>query len=89
MPPAWHDRAQCAGDDEFIDRIEALSPKRRRAAARAACAGCPVVRECATEALDTRALAVPRAGVWIRSNDRGAVRTADRAELAALGGRGE
>ncbi|MFL0579167.1 WhiB family transcriptional regulator [Dietzia sp. 179-F 9C3 NHS] len=83
MIPSWHERAKCAGDLAFIERVEAVADNKRRAAARAACAGCPVLTECAVEGLETSAYAVVRAGVWLRANGQ-RTRTADRHELVAI-----
>ena len=87
MIPAWHARAKCHGDWYFVDRIEDLAPRKRREAARAACAGCPVIRACAAEAIDTKAKQVVRAGIWVRANDRNITLTPDRVALEAVADR--
>lgn len=73
MAVLWRDRAKCAGDWEFIGRVAATCTKFRARAAREACSGCPVMRECARDCfvadkeggLHVREREVPRAGVWI------------------------
>lgn len=76
MAVLWRDRAKCAGDWEFISRVAATCTKFRARAAREACCGCPVMRECARDCfvadkegvLHVREREVPRAGVWILAN---------------------
>lgn len=55
--PAWHDRANCAGEDPAVFFLE---PGDTADAARAICAACPVRLDCLEHALDNG----ERFGIW-------------------------
>lgn len=67
----WRKDAQCAGQplsdfvlDTGVGRVPA---RQRRDQARRLCVGCPVVGECAADALEFEDRGVVRGGVWIPS----------------------
>lgn len=59
----WLDDAQCAGDRPERYATSNLDPLRRNQEARRLCVGCPVLAECARDALDTGATDVVRGGI--------------------------
>ena len=63
----WRSRAQCIDRDPDEYDLEGGTPRGepRQPIARDLCEGCPVIRECAGEALEPLALGTVRAGVWI------------------------
>lgn len=68
----WRYSAKCAGDDPTryeLDPHKRMDKQAReldkQARARDLCRGCPVVKECAIEALHPLAIGTVRAGVWI------------------------
>lgn len=65
--PAWHERAKCAkaSDPTEWDMEGRESPGVRLQQAQRSCSGCPVIAECAGEALDERPIGVVRAGIPI------------------------
>ena len=65
----WITRAKCAGDDPQRYELGTGSVDVRQQIARGLCRGCPVLRECALDALDHLAVGTVRAGVWIPGNN--------------------
>lgn len=65
--PAWHERAKCAkaSDPTEWDITGRGSQAMRLQQAQRSCSGCPVIAECAGEALDERPIGVVRAGIPI------------------------
>lgn len=63
MNNKWRWEAKCAGEPEKYD----IDNKKlnKSATARELCAGCPVKRECADDALQREAWGTVRAGVWL------------------------
>ena len=63
MNNKWRSEAKCYGEHEKYD----LDNKKlnKEATARELCAGCPVKRECAADALQREAWGTVRAGVWL------------------------
>lgn len=72
--PEWHKNAKCAGLVGIYDRPDRMKNKQERLEfnerAKRLCAGCPVIRECAQDALDhpAHASGVIRAGVCYSDN---------------------
>lgn len=62
---SWRDRAACAGRTKPADDLPGLSVRQRREVARWYCLECPVVRECAADALDRGDIGVIRGGLWL------------------------
>lgn len=60
----WTRQAMCAGRDPRAYELDGFTGD-RVAYARGACAGCPVMVECAADALEPLAVGTVRAGVWI------------------------
>lgn len=69
----WRDRAQCLGDDPNNYSLERREHHKtdRQATARDLCRGCPVMSDCATDALEPLAYSTVRGGVWIPSPSAG------------------
>lgn len=67
----WQERAKCWGDDPerftLDDGPHEVPPRYRAGVARDLCDGCPVIRECAADALRYRVTSTVRAGVWCGS----------------------
>lgn len=79
----WRDRALCAGRP-LSEAHPHVRGDQRVTAARRYCAGCPVVAECAADALTFRDTGIIRAGVWLpQYDDRTALKRA-RARLAVI-----
>lgn len=82
----WHTRAACLGMptadwDPWYPPSDIYDPP---GAARRICAGCPVRRLCAQEALDTREKFGVRAGVWLgRTKESLALARAQLRRIAA------
>ncbi|MFW9221545.1 WhiB family transcriptional regulator [Corynebacterium striatum] len=87
----WRQRAKCLDMDPCLFDTQ---PTKRLAAtygdsatgadiARSLCEGCPVIRECAVEAMRPLAWGTVRAGVWI-SDFKGANATKLREQLRAV-----
>lgn len=86
---AWMDRALCAGRNPRLYETDGYRNNRvmksdRVERARNLCAGCPVVQECAADALEPLAVATIRAGVWIDAVVLGRNRKAVKAQLQAV-----
>ena len=85
---AWTAHAKCVDMPPHLFDAEALAyahyPDDRAAAAIALCAGCPVIRECAADAMDPLAVGVVRAGLLLGPNHTGAPGRETRARLAAI-----
>lgn len=87
----WRQQAKCLGMDPHLFDIQTA----KRVAevygdsttgddvARTLCEGCPVIRECAVEAMKPLAWGTVRAGVWI-SDFKGANATKLRSQLRAV-----
>lgn len=73
----WTKRALCVGRDPGMYELEGFRGDRQESA-RAACAGCLVVEECAADALDPLSVGTVRGGVWVapERSQRSAVRRA-------------
>lgn len=62
----WCDRAKCAGwDVNLFDLDDRKYRDQRAGIAGRLCQGCPVMAECAQDALDFVDRGIVRAGVWI------------------------
>lgn len=70
----WRDRAACQGRDLSEATLEHVSTHGRTAIAREYCYGCPVIAECAADAVECRDSGIVRAGVWIAQNTSGAAK---------------
>lgn len=86
---AWLDRAICNGRNPRLYETDGYRNSRvlkseRAERARNLCAGCPVIRECAAEAIEPIAVATIRAGVWIDAIVLGRDRRAVKAQLQAV-----
>lgn len=85
---AWTSRAKCVDMPPHLFDAETLAyvyhPADRPAAARALCAGCPVIRECAADSIDPLAVGVVRAGLLLGPNHTGAPGRETRAALTAI-----
>lgn len=65
-PRSWITRAKCRGaDPELFDLSARAYAEHREEVAQALCSGCPVIRECAMDAMDPLAVGTVRAGLWI------------------------
>lgn len=62
----WTRRALCVGRDPRAYELDDYRGD-KELYARGACAGCPVIEECAADALAPLAVGTVRAGVWIPS----------------------
>lgn len=72
----WLERAQCRGRDPELYSLDSKMYRDidRQARARWLCRGCPVMQQCAADALEPLAYGTVRAGVWIpiaTSNQKG------------------
>lgn len=90
---AWRAHAKCADMPAYLFDAEHLRfahyPDERAAAARALCSGCPVVAECAADALHPWGIGTVRAGILIPERAyQGEDRKRVRAQLAEIA-RGE
>lgn len=86
---AWLDKAMCYGRNPRLYETDGYRNSRvlksdRAERARNLCAGCPVIRECAAEAIEPIAVATIRAGVWIDATVLGRDRKAVKAQLQAV-----
>lgn len=85
----WHRNAMCATEKpERWDLPQGLKVPAQQRHANLMCAGCPVVRQCAADALRHQDRAIIRAGVHIPDHTHGDVRVAIR-ELARRAGMGQ
>lgn len=66
-PVHWTDLADCAERTNPTFDLAGVPVNERNAVARWYCMGCPVVKECAVDALKYRDTGVVRAGVWLQS----------------------
>lgn len=86
----WFDRAKCAGQPlEDYDLAEYKRPEDRDDRAKELCEGCPVIKECALDAIDPFAVSTVRGGIWIQPRTGSANRktiAATRIELATVAG---
>lgn len=67
MKNDWYNHAQCAGryvNDFDLDNRRYIR-QNKTGLARTLCAGCPVKRECALDALEHEAWGTVRAGIWL------------------------
>ena len=64
MVPDWHELAECARH-RCNPSLEGTPPKKLQRVARSYCAGCPVMAECAAEALQNTDTGVVRGGMFI------------------------
>lgn len=90
MSNDWQSAAQCRGKATVFDAIANTRQVHfRKKWAASACAGCPVVAECARDALSTNAYGVVRAGMYLyRQQGSSSSVTADdqlRERLWAIG----
>lgn len=74
----WTRQALCLGRDPGMYELEEFRGDREKYA-RGACVGCPVIGECAADALDPLAVGTVRAGVWI--SEQSSMRRAARRQL--------
>lgn len=86
---AWLDRALCNSRDPRLYETDGWKLGRVRRAEREEratelCFGCPVVQECAADAIEPLAVATIRAGVWIDATVLGRDRRAVIAQLQAV-----
>ena len=86
---AWMNRALCVGRNPELYETDGYRGNRvmkseRAERARALCYGCPVVQECAADALDPLAVSTIRGGVWIDAVVLGRNRRAVKAQLQAV-----
>ena len=63
----WRNRAQCLGQDPELWDLGYHPGSFDEKAVRAAelCAGCPVMCECAADALEPLSIGMVRAGIWV------------------------
>ena len=63
----WLERAQCRGRDPELYSLDSKLYRDidRQARARWLCRGCPVMQQCAADALEPLAYGTVRAGVWL------------------------
>lgn len=69
----WRDHAQCGGRfREFEIETNKTSEEEKQTTAEMLCAGCPVMAECAEDALERESWGTIRGGVWLspRIRDR-------------------
>lgn len=86
---AWLDRALCNSRDPRLYETDGWKLGRVRRAEREEratelCFGCPVVQECAADAIEPLAVATIRAGVWIDATVLGRDRREVKARLQAV-----
>lgn len=83
---AWHVDAQCRSDSPDLYDVDRLpnGDETRAAVARVLCDGCPVLRQCAADALDPLAVGTLRAGVHLPATPSQAGRRKIRHRLAAI-----
>ena len=63
---SWYNNAKCRGDDlNNYDLQRQPAVKDKQAQARTLCAGCPVKRQCAIDAMEHDAWGTVRAGMWL------------------------
>ena len=80
---SWRDRAGCLGREWPPYDLPDMSVAERRKVARWYCLECPVIRECARDALDRDDVSVIRAGLWLAPASTHQSRST-RAALAAV-----
>lgn len=85
----WLDSAKCLGTNPKLyetdsEEVRRLAIRTKEDMARKLCEGCPVMEECAAEALEPLALSTVRAGLWIESNPGPGVRKHYRDTLTAI-----
>lgn len=62
----WQQQAKCVGKDPRAwDLLELRGGDSWDARAREVCRGCPVIKDCAADALEPLCIGTVRAGVWI------------------------
>ncbi len=61
----WRDDAACLGAEVIEPWLPGIRSTDAPELARWYCMGCPVVRECATDALRNRDRGIIRAGLWL------------------------
>lgn len=66
----WGHRAACAGRTSPDPSLEGVPYHRRRAVARDYCQGCPVMAQCAADAVEHRDRGIIRGGIYISDGDR-------------------
>lgn len=64
----WLSLAKCAGADPHEYSFDTIKGRDLQAEASALCAGCPVLVDCARDALEPLAVGTVRAGIWIPDN---------------------
>lgn len=73
MDNEWPLKAKCRGTTPGIYALDEdpyrCHPHYRRIVAQWLCHGCPVIKECATDALRHNDRGLVRAGVWLRTGD--------------------
>lgn len=86
--PEWHERAECA-KHKCDPSLTGTPPGRLKRVAASYCAGCPVMAECAAEALRNTDTGVVRAGMFIDNSNGRYHRPEKRRQLEAIakGGR--
>lgn len=83
MTDRWWDRAGCIDDDRIDPALPGLNADKRDRIAAFYCLGCPVVTQCAQDALEHRDIGVIRAGTFIGASRAQPTRTSRR-RLAAI-----
>ncbi len=83
---SWRDRADCLGREWPPYDLPAMSVAERRKVARWYCLECPVVRECAADALDRGDIGVIRGGLWLSKASTGQSKMTRRALEAVAEG---
>lgn len=81
--PEWHERAACAAH-RCDAGLEGTPPGKRPSVAARYCAGCPVMAECAAEALSTRSTGVVRAGIFIPATSSSYLHPSKRRVLQSI-----
>ena len=81
--PEWHERAECAAHG-CDPSLEGTPPRYRARVAAEYCAGCPVMAQCAGEALRNVDTGVVRAGVFIDNSNGRYHRPEKRRQLEAI-----
>lgn len=83
MIPEWHERAECAAHG-CDPSLEGTPPRYRARVAAEYCAGCPVMAQCAVEALRNVDTGVVRAGVFLDAYNGRYHRPVKRRQLEAI-----
>ena len=84
MTTWWRDRAKCRGRNPRYWDLAGRTHLDAETAARTICRGCPVIAECALDAIDHGDAGVIRAGVCLWPRGHGSQRDADTHRLREI-----